>query len=116
MSKAPALSLSPPRGFSKTSETSCQLVRRVGGEGSGTTTISGIDPTYRVKADYRAVKDPRWRDADYRVSGPGINGGRGGVTGSHTTSGTWVSGKSSYSYSYQNNDCSGTFTWRVQMP
>lgn len=112
-SEAAAAIVCPP-GFTRTSDTSCRMSRGVGGEGSGAATVSGVDPRHRIRAVYRIEKMPQYRDADYDVSGPGIRGGAHGIDRSHATGGAWVSGASSYTYRFRNNDCQGVFTWDVE--
>eukprot|EP00873_Tetraselmis_striata_P043866 jgi/Tetstr1/464130/TSEL_008935.t1 len=104
-----------PPGFTRTSDTQCQMSRGVGGEGRGSVTVSGVDPSHRIRAVYRFRKQPRYRDADYRVWGD-IQGGTRRTTGRHTTTGAWRSGKSSYVYNWRNNDGVGEFTWTVEKP
>ena len=103
-----------PPGFSRASDSSCTMSRGVGGEGGGSTTVEGMDPSHRIRASYAFVKDRQYREGDYSVSGPGISGGSGRVPDSHSVQGGWATGGSSYTYSWRNNDGRGTFTWVVE--
>eukprot|EP00873_Tetraselmis_striata_P033946 jgi/Tetstr1/454210/TSEL_041129.t1 len=103
-----------PEGFTKTSDTTCTMTRNVGGEGSGRVTVKGVNPSHRIRAEYTFRKQRRYTDGDYTVSGPGNSGGARGIRDQHRTVGRAATGNSEYTYSWRNNDGTGSFTWSVE--
>ncbi|AUF82254.1 glycine rich protein [Tetraselmis virus 1] len=104
-----------PPGFSK-SGNECVITRGAGGEGRRNISfdLGSSWQSYQVMIEYRFVKEPRYNDGDYNVSGPGFSGGSGNVRGSHTSRGGWFRPPGrNLNYNVRNNDGHGTFVVKV---